>query len=41
MVRKITGKPINRSVTAGSPRLSLPIGKRLALRRRLSALAPA
>jgi hypothetical protein len=38
MVRNITRKPTDQSVTAGSLRLSLPAGRRRALRRRLSAL---
>jgi hypothetical protein len=41
MVRNTTCKPTDPSVTAGSLRLSLPAGKRRALRRRLSALRPA
>jgi hypothetical protein len=41
MVRNPTSKPTDRSVTAGSPRLSLPAGKRRALLYRLPALGPA
>jgi hypothetical protein len=41
MVRNITTKPTDRSVTAGSLRLLLPADKRRALRRRLSVLWPA
>ncbi len=41
MVRKITSKPTNQCVTAGSLRLSLPAGRRLAPCSRLSAARPA
>jgi hypothetical protein len=41
MVRKITSKPTNQCMTAGSLRASLPARSRPALRSRLSAAGPA
>jgi hypothetical protein len=41
MVRTITTKKTDASVTIASPRSPLPVGKRRALRRALSAVRPA
>jgi hypothetical protein len=41
MVRKITSKRTDQSVTAGSPCLSLSAGQRRAMRRRLPVFRPA